>query len=83
MALVAQAQNVPYAVETFLGPTAGKQWQPLNTYVAGINAQTGTTYTVLGSDMGKLITFNNAGAIAVTLPRPERQALRPTKVSTC
>jgi hypothetical protein len=65
----AYAQNVPYSVETFLGPTAGKLWQPLNTYTAGINAQTGTTYTILGSDMGKLITFNNGGAIAVTLPQ--------------
>jgi hypothetical protein len=65
----AWAQNVPYAVETFLGPTTGKQWQPLNTYIAGINTQTGTTYTVLATDMGKLVTFNNAGAVAVTLPQ--------------
>jgi hypothetical protein len=46
----------------------------------GINAQTGTSYTVIGTtgtpqsgaapagDMGKLVTFSNTGAIAVTLP---------------
>lgn len=33
-----------------------------------INAQTGTTYTVATTDTGKLITINNAAAIAVTLP---------------
>lgn len=37
------------------------------TYV--INAQVGTSYTVLAGDGGKLITFNNASAIAVTLPQ--------------
>lgn len=34
-----------------------------------INAQTGTTYTVAGSDFAKLVTFSNGGAIAVTLPQ--------------
>lgn len=33
-----------------------------------INAQTGTTYTFLTSDCSKIVTFNNASAIAVTLP---------------
>lgn len=33
------------------------------------NAQTGTTYTVLAGDSGKLVTFSNASAIAVTLPQ--------------
>ncbi len=33
-----------------------------------INAQTGTTYTIASTDTGKLLTFNNASAIAVTLP---------------
>lgn len=35
---------------------------------AGVNAQTGTTYTVLTGDRNKLVTFSNASAIAVTLP---------------
>jgi len=32
------------------------------------NSQTGTTYTVVNDDNGKLISFNNASDIAVTLP---------------
>jgi hypothetical protein len=32
------------------------------------NAQTGTTYTLALSDNGKLVTLNNASAIAVTIP---------------
>ena len=34
-----------------------------------INAQTGTTYTFVNSDCGKLVTFNNAASVAVTLPQ--------------
>lgn len=33
------------------------------------NAQTGTSYTIASSDQGKLITFSNASAIAVTVPQ--------------
>lgn len=35
----------------------------------GLNAQTGTTYTLVVGDAGKTITLNNAGAVAVTLPQ--------------
>ena len=34
----------------------------------GINAQTGTTYTPVLADYGKLVTLTNASAITVTLP---------------
>lgn len=34
-----------------------------------VNAQTGTTYTIVSGDRGKLLTFSNAAAIAVTLPQ--------------
>ena len=34
-----------------------------------INAQTGTSYTVLNSDNGKKVTFSNGSAVAVTLPQ--------------
>jgi hypothetical protein len=34
-----------------------------------VNTQTGTTYTVLNSDCGKLVTFSNGSAVAVTLPQ--------------
>lgn len=33
------------------------------------NAQTGTTYTVLDTDRGKLVTLSNTASIAVTLPQ--------------
>jgi hypothetical protein len=33
-----------------------------------INAQTGTTYTLLTSDLGKLVTLSNASAITLTVP---------------
>jgi hypothetical protein len=44
------------AVETFVS-------------VQTINAQTGTSYTPVASDMGKLVTLSNTGAIGVTLPQ--------------
>ena len=35
----------------------------------GVNAQTGTTYTPILTDEGKLVTLTNAAAITVTLPQ--------------
>jgi hypothetical protein len=35
---------------------------------SAINAQTGTTYTFLESDNGKVLTFNNGSAVTVTIP---------------
>lgn len=34
-----------------------------------VNAQTGTSYTFLSGDRGKLVTFTNASSVAVTLPQ--------------
>src|SRR5690242_15534736 len=36
--------------------------------IAGVNAQAGTSYTIQASDNGKLVTFNNSSAVAVTVP---------------
>src|SRR5215469_14457062 len=36
--------------------------------INGVNAQTGTTYTIQPVDQTKLLTFNNASPVAVTLP---------------
>lgn len=36
--------------------------------IVAINAQTGTTYTAVVGDVGKLITLSNAAAIALTIP---------------
>lgn len=38
------------------------------TTVEPVNAQTGTTYTLLSTDNAKLVTFSNTSAVAVTLP---------------
>lgn len=47
--------------------TAAEQ-NVLATAIVAINAQTGTTYTAVASDVGKLITLSNAAAIALTIP---------------
>ena len=49
-------------------PTAAGWREKLGLGVADINAQTGTTYTLLEADLGRVITFSNAAAIAVTIP---------------
>jgi hypothetical protein len=47
--------------------TANEQNQ-LATAIIDINAQTGTTYTTVLSDDGKLITLDNAASITATIP---------------
>lgn len=37
-------------------------------FSANMNTQTGTSYTLLASDNGKIITLNNASAITLTVP---------------
>lgn len=37
-------------------------------FAANMNTQTGTSYTLLASDNGKIITLNNASAITLTVP---------------
>lgn len=44
------------------------QCNDLATAMVAINAQTGTTYTTVLADDGKLITLNNAAAITLTVP---------------
>lgn len=36
--------------------------------IAGFNAQTGTTYTLVAGDVNKLVTTSNAATITVTVP---------------
>lgn len=43
--------------------------------VQTINAQTGTTYTPVVGDSGKIVTLSNAAAITVTLPSDATAAL--------
>ena len=40
----------------------------LATSIVAINAQTGTSYTAVAGDVGKLITLSNAAAITFTVP---------------
>jgi len=51
--------------------TTGLKWSTLSaitTLDLTINAQTGTTYTLVSGDANKLVTLTNAGAITLTLP---------------
>ena len=51
--------------------TTGIKWATLSavsTLDLTINAQTGTTYTLVSGDANKLVTLSNAGAITLTLP---------------
>lgn len=45
------------------------QVQGLHRFAPDVNAQTGTSYTIVSSDFEKLVTLSNASAIAVTLPQ--------------
>ena len=49
----------------------------------GLNAQTGTTYTFVLTDAGKLITFNNAAAQTVTVPPNSSVAFTAGDVLNC
>ena len=50
------------------GIGAGNAWQKVAQDLVGVNAQTGTTYTILASDRSKLLTLKNAASVAVALP---------------
>jgi hypothetical protein len=45
------------------GPTGAS-----GTNLAGFNAQTGTTYTLVAGDKDKIVTASNASAITITVP---------------
>lgn len=52
-----------------LGQTlTAAQMNAVATAMVAINAQTGVTYTVVLTDDGKLVTADNASAIALTIP---------------
>ena len=42
---------------------------------AKVNAQTGTTYTLVGTDNGKIVTLNNASAITLTIPQTSTETI--------
>jgi hypothetical protein len=54
--------------KTLTSPTINTPSITGGSWNIGINAQTGTTYTTVLADNGKLTTLTNASAIAVTIP---------------
>lgn len=57
------ASGSNYVATTVLAPSA------TFAQAQAVNAQTGTTYTLVAADAGKLITLSNASAITLTLPQ--------------
>lgn len=43
-------------------------WIEQDDTTISFNAQTGTTYTLVAADLGKLVTLNNASPITLTIP---------------
>ena len=48
--------------------SAGVKWATPATPDLTINAQTGTTYTLVAGDVNKLVTLNNSSAVTITIP---------------
>jgi hypothetical protein len=63
-----------YVLEADSGESTGIKWSDRKS--VSINAQTGTTYTFLADDAGKVITATNASAVTVTVP-PESSVAFP------
>ena len=73
-------QGVDTSMQDLLGGTTGQvlskasntnmdfTWIEQDDSTLAFNAQTGTTYTLVGSDLGKWVTASNASAITVTVP---------------
>ncbi len=53
------------------GAAANPQWATVSSGAGALtlNAQTGTSYTVVNGDLGKLVTLSNASTVNVTLPQ--------------
>lgn len=64
----AQAPTSAPSTRYFLGPSIGEQWAPSGAYVGGFTTQTGTSYTVLRTDIGKIIHIANGAGITLTVP---------------
>ena len=73
-------QGVDTSMQGLLGGTTGQvlsktsgtnmafTWIEQDDTTLSFNAQTGTTYTLVLADLGKLVTTSNASAITVTIP---------------
>ena len=73
-------QGVDTSLQYLLGGTTGQvlsktsgtnlafTWIEQDDTTLSFNAQTGTTYTLVAADLGKLVTTSNAAAVTVTIP---------------
>jgi hypothetical protein len=73
-------QGVDTSMQDLLGGTTGQvlskasntnmdfAWIEQDDTTLSFNAQTGTTYTLVAADLGKLVTTSNASAVTVTIP---------------
>jgi hypothetical protein len=73
-------QGVDTSMQDLLGGTTGQvlskasgtnmdfAWIEQDDTTISFNAQTGTTYTLVAADAGKLVTTSNASAVVVTIP---------------
>ena len=50
------------------GVVQPSDWNEEHVFTVTANAQTGTTYTLLTTDNGKIVTLSNAAAITLTIP---------------
>ena len=62
-AIVESSISTATKIQTFTNKTLSDA-----KFISSINAQTGTTYTLVLTDRSKLVTLDNAAAIAVTIP---------------
>lgn len=73
-------QDIDTSMADLLGGTTGQvlskasgtdmdfTWIEQDDTTIGFNAQTGTTYTLVAADLGKIVTLSNAGSITLTVP---------------
>ena len=79
-AIAALGQDIDTALVDLKGGTTGQvlskasgtdldfSWIEQDDTTLTFNAQTGTTYTLVAGDVGKMVTLSNASAITLTLP---------------
>lgn len=79
-AIAALGQDIDTALVDLKGGTTGQvlakasntdldfTWTEQDDTTISFNAQTGTTYTLVAADLGKIVTLSNAGGITLTVP---------------